>query len=49
MDAVNNLNKDITIILIYNRLNTVKGCDIIFKLDRGQLVAQGYMMSINDS
>jgi ABC-type multidrug transport system fused ATPase/permease subunit len=41
MDAVNNLNKDITIILIAHRLNTVKGCDIIFKLDKGQLKAQG--------
>ena len=41
MDAVNNLSKNITIILIAHRLNTVKNCDIIFKLDKGQLVAQG--------
>ncbi len=41
MDAVNNLNKDITIVLIAHRLNTVKNCDIIFKLERGQLVGQG--------
>jgi ABC-type multidrug transport system fused ATPase/permease subunit len=41
MDAVHNLNKDITIILIAHRLNTVKNCDIIFKLEKGQLVAQG--------
>ena len=41
MDAVNNLNKDITIILIAHRLNTVKNCDIIFKLERGKLVGQG--------
>ena len=41
MDAINNLNKDITIILIAHRLNTVKNCDIIFKLDNGQLIDQG--------
>ena len=41
MDAVNNLSKDITIILIAHRLNTVKNCDIVFKLDKGQLVSQG--------
>ena len=41
MDAVNNLNKDITIIIIAHRLNTVKNCDIIFKFDNGQLVSQG--------
>ncbi len=41
MDAVNNLNKDVTIILIAHRLNTVKNCDIIFKLEKGQLVGQG--------
>ena len=37
MDAVNNLNKDVTIILIAHRLNTVKNCDIIFKLNKGLL------------
>ena len=38
MDAVNSLSKNITIILIAHRLNTVKNCDIIFKLDKGQLL-----------
>ena len=41
MDAVNNLNKDITVILIAHRLNTVKNCDIIFKLDKGKVIDQG--------
>jgi ABC-type multidrug transport system fused ATPase/permease subunit len=41
MDAINNLSKDITIILIAHRLNTVKNCDIIFKIEKGQLVGQG--------
>ena len=41
MDAINNLSKDITVILIAHRLNTVKNCDIIFKLENGQLINQG--------
>ena len=41
MDAVNNLGKDITIILIAHRLNTVKNCDIVFKLAKGQIIDQG--------
>ena len=41
MDAVNNIRKDVTIILIAHRLNTVKNCDIIFKLDKGQLISEG--------
>ncbi len=41
MEAVNNLDKDITIILIAHRLNTLKKCDIIFKLENGNLIDQG--------
>ena len=41
MDAVNNLSKDITIIIIAHRLNTVKNCDIIFELNKGKLLRQG--------
>lgn len=41
MDAVSNLDKSMTIILIAHRLNTVKSCDIIFKLDKGNIVAKG--------
>lgn len=37
MDAVNNLRKNITIILIAHRLSTVKKCDMIYLLDKGQL------------
>ena len=41
MDAINNLSKNITIILIAHRLSTVKNCDTIFLLDKGQLQDQG--------
>ena len=41
MDAVNNLRRNLTIIQIAHRLNTVKNCDIIFKLHRGQLIGKG--------
>ena len=41
MDSVNNLRKDITIILIAHRLNTLRNCDLIFKLDKGQIISRG--------
>ena len=47
MDAVSNLNKEITTIIIAHRLNTVKNCDIIFKIDKGELVGQGTYKELN--
>jgi len=41
MEAVNNLSKSITIIIIAHRLNTVKNCDKIFLLEKGQLKNEG--------
>ena len=41
MDAIYNLDKKITIILIAHRLNTVKNCDKIFLLEKGQLKNEG--------
>ena len=41
MNSINNLGNNITIIIIAHRLNTVKNCDIIFKLENGRLVKQG--------
>ena len=51
MDAVHNLGKDITIIMIAHGLSTVKECDIIFLLEKGELKAQGTfekLIEIND-
>jgi ABC-type multidrug transport system fused ATPase/permease subunit len=41
MDAISNLSKNITIILIAHRLNTVKKCDKIYLLEKGELKSQG--------
>jgi len=41
MDAMYNINKDITIILIAHNLKIVKKCDIIFKLHEGKIISQG--------
>ena len=52
MDAVNNLSKKVTIILIAHRLNTVKKCDNIFLLENGELKNQGTfeeLIKVNDN
>jgi ATP-binding cassette, subfamily B, bacterial PglK len=41
MDAINNLGKNITIILIAHRLSTVKKCDKVFLLEGGKLKKEG--------
>jgi ATP-binding cassette, subfamily B, bacterial PglK len=41
MEAINNLGKAKTIILIAHRLSTVKECDCIYVIDHGKLAAHG--------
>ena len=41
MEEVKNMAKDLTIIIIAHRLNTVKNCDNIFLLEKGELSGQG--------
>ena len=41
MNAIKNLDKNITIIIIAHRLSTVKSCDTIFLLENGKLKTQG--------
>ena len=52
MDAVYNLKKNITIILIAHRLTTVKKCDKIFLLEKGKLKNEGTfdeLVNINEN
>jgi ABC-type multidrug transport system fused ATPase/permease subunit len=49
MEAVHNLGHEITIILIAHRLSTVKVCDTIFLLEKGELIAQGTFDELNQS
>ena len=49
MEAVHNLGREITIILIAHRLSTVKACDTIFLLEKGELKAQGTFDELNKS
>ncbi len=52
MEAVNNLSKQVTIILIAHRLNTVRNCDKIYLLDKGELKNEGTfeeLIKINDN
>ena len=41
MDAIRNLGRSKTIVMIAHRLTTVRDCDVIFMLERGQVVASG--------
>ncbi len=41
MDAIEGLDRDLTILLIAHRLTTVRRCDIIVELEHGRVVAQG--------
>lgn len=41
MSSIENISKNITVIIIAHRLDTVRNCDIIFKFNKGNLVNQG--------
>ena len=52
MDAIDNLSKKITIILIAHRLSTVKKCNKIYLLEKGELKNEGTfeeLIKINDN
>jgi ATP-binding cassette, subfamily B, bacterial PglK len=49
MEAVNNLGHDITIILIAHRLSTVRQCDQIYLLERGEVKAKGTFFELMEN
>ena len=51
MDAVHNMGKDLTVIMIAHRLSTVKECDRIVVLEKGEVKHEGTfqeLTKIND-
>ena len=51
MEKVQSLRKNITIIMIAHRLSTVKNCDNIILLEKGEIKEQGTfekLLQIND-
>ena len=47
MDAVHNLNDEITIIMIAHRLSTVKKCDVIYLIEKGEIKDFGSFEKLN--
>ena len=41
MDAVNNLGRQLTLVVIAHRLSTLAEADIVYKLEKGRLHSQG--------
>ena len=50
METINDLDSNLTVLIIAHRITTVKLCDIIVQLEHGRLVAKGtYAQLIQDS
>jgi ATP-binding cassette, subfamily B, bacterial PglK len=49
MKALEELNRDLTILIIAHRLTTVRYCDIIIELEQGKVVAQGTYEQLYES
>lgn len=41
MNAIDNLGRDITVIIVAHRLNTVRNCDHLYMLENGKIVCEG--------
>jgi len=41
MDAIEGLDRDLTILIVAHRLTTLKGCDTVVKLERGRVGSKG--------
>ncbi len=49
MDAIQELSGQKTIVMIAHRLKTVKNCDIIYLMERGEMVEQGTYQQLIDN
>ncbi len=49
MEAIQNLSRRKTIIMIAHRLTTVQECDVIFMLDKGRVIAKGTYSELIES
>jgi ATP-binding cassette subfamily B protein len=49
MDAIEGLDRDLTIVLIAHRITTVRRCDVIVELGHGRVIAQGTYDQLLDS
>ena len=47
MDAVHNLSDELTIIMIAHRLSTVKKCDVIYLIEKGEIKDFGSFEKLN--
>jgi len=41
MQAIKNLGRDLTVLVIAHRLTTLSDCDVIYRLDQGRIVSEG--------
>jgi len=48
MESINNLNNEITVIIVAHRLTTVMNCDIIFCIENGTIKAKGTYNELKD-
>lgn len=49
MDAIHNLSRKKTIIMIAHRLTTVEECDVIYMLEKGEVIAHGTYSELMES
>jgi len=41
MAAIDNLNRELAILMVAHRLSTLQNCDLIVQLESGKIVSQG--------
>jgi ABC-type multidrug transport system fused ATPase/permease subunit len=49
MDSIKNLGHEITIIIIAHRLSTIRDCDVIYHLDKGNIISRGTYKELLDN